>query len=109
MRQSLQMVRGDTFSFDLELSDVNVDDITSIYFTVKSRLADEVPVFEKNLSNGITYIDNNTFRVRVEPDDTIELEPGIYVYDIEVSVGKDVYTVLRGTMLIVSDVSTKWR
>lgn len=109
MRQSLQMVRGDTFSFDLELSDVNIEDITTISFTVKGRLADNEPIIEKTIMDGITYIDNNTYRVRVEPEDTALIEPGTYVYDIEVIIGKDVYTVLRGTMLILSDVSVRWK
>ena len=104
--QNLEMIRGDTMSFDLELTDLNGATVSSIYFTVKKKATDTTNVFQKSLSSGITSTGDDTYRVRVAPADTIGVAAGKYVYDLQIELGSDVYTVLMGSLQIIQDVTT---
>ncbi len=42
VEQNLTMVRGDTLSFDLVLSDLDGSTVTSIFFTAKKKATDEI-------------------------------------------------------------------
>ena len=103
--QNLSMVRGDTFAFDVVLSDLEESTVTSIFFTVKKKATDGTVIFQKSLQNGITPTEENTYRVRVAPGDTSGVEAGKYAYDLQLGVGNDVYTVLMGSLQIVQDVT----
>ena len=103
--QNLSMVRGDTFTFDVVLSDLEESTVTSIFFTVKKKATDGTVIFQKSLQNGITPTEENTYRVRVAPGDTSGVEAGKYAYDLQLGVGNDVYTVLMGSLQIVQDVT----
>ena len=104
--QNLSMVRGDTFSFDVVLSELDGASITSIYFTVKRKATDETTVFQKTLADGITLVEGTTYRVRVAPEDTNGIAAGKYAYDLQIGVGTDVYTVIMGALQITQDVTT---
>ena len=102
---NLSMVRGDTFSFDVVLSELDSSSIRSIYFTVKKKATDEAVVFQKSLGNGVTLVEEGTYRVRVAPEDTDGVAAGRYSYDLQIGVENDVYTVLMGALKIVQDVT----
>ena len=104
--QNLNMIRGDSFSFDVALSDLDGDTVSSIYFTAKKKATDETPVFQKSLENGITLTEGTTYRVRVAPEDTGGVASGKYVYDLQIGVGSDIYTVLMGVLQIDQDVTS---
>ena len=101
----LSMIRGDTLSFDIVLTDYDVSTIQSIYLTVKAKPTDTTAVFQKSLGHGITIVDTNTYRVRVAPSDTHGVEAGEYYYDLQLGFGDDIYTVLLGKMQIIQDVT----
>ena len=105
--QNLSMVRGDTLSFDVRLSDLDGATISSLYFTVKKKASDEVFIFQKSMANGITKVDDTTYRVRVAPEDTSGVTAGKYAYDLQIGVGTDIYTLLRGSLTIVQDVTAE--
>ena len=71
--QNLSMARGDTLSFDIRLSDLDGATINSLYFTVKKKASDEMIIFQESMGNGITKVDDTTYRVRVAPEDTHEI------------------------------------
>ena len=100
------MIRGDTFSFDLRLSEVDGSSIRSIFFTVKRKATDADAVFQKSLENGVSLLEGTTYRVRVAPEDTQGVAAGKYVYDLQIGIEDDVYTVLMGAFQITQDVTT---
>ncbi len=105
---NLCMVRGDTLAFLFELihSDgENAYTLDSAYFSVKENIDDEEYVFQKSLNSGITLIKENTYRVKVEPNDTYNLEPGIYNYDLQIALGEEVQTILKGKLKIEPDIT----
>ena len=105
--QNLSMVRGDTLSFDIRLSDLDGATISSLYFTVKKKASDEVFIFQKSLANGINLVEGTTYRVRVAPEDTSGVTAGKYAYDLQIGVGADIYTPLMGSLTIVQDVTAE--
>lgn len=89
MEYYIKMPRGDLFMypFAMEMEDgtVYTGQLDSIYFTVKKSFFDGEVVFQKRLSNG-TIEDNGdgTYLIRIEPEDTQNLNFGIYDFDIQV-------------------------
>lgn len=105
--ENLTMVKGDTKSFGFELSDGQEASITldTAYFSCKKNYEDADYVFQKSLNNGITAAENNQFIVRVAPEDTQLLDPGQYYYDLQIGVNSDIYTIIRGILEIVPEVT----
>lgn len=107
---NLEMIRGDTFSIDLILHDIDPESIESLYFTVKRRATDtdSAAVLQKSLANGgITRIEGNDlrYRVRVAPADTAGVSARTYAYDVQVGIGTDIFTFVRGNLTIEQDVT----
>lgn len=98
----ITMVRGDTLSFGIEVTGAVLD---SAYFTVKESYTDETNVFQKTLGNGITLVEERKYAVRIAPADTEDIEVRKYVYDLQIGVGDDIYTVLRGVLDVLADVT----
>ena len=87
----VSMPRGDIYYIDFyvtapsEFDDISYDEI---YFTVKKKYSDKTFLFQKKLTTGgITKIDIDTYRIKIEPEDTNNLiinKPGeSYDFDIE--------------------------
>ena len=107
---NLEMIRGDTLSFDLILHDIDPASIESLYFTVKRRAtdADSAAVLQKSIANGgITRIegDDLRYRVRVAPADTAGVAARTYAYDVQVGIGGDIFTFVRGNLTVEQDVT----
>lgn len=96
----IRITRGDTFSFNVVL--VNAQTLTEAYFTV-TKSANVEPLFQKRIGRGITKIGSGEYCVRVAPADTAEAEVGKYFYDLEITVGEDRFTVLKGVFEIEQD------
>ena len=77
--KNITMVRGDTLSFNVEVTDANgeIIEIDSAYFTCKKLATDDVNVFKKALGAGITQ-DEVGLIVRVAPEDTRNVSAGQY-------------------------------
>ena len=104
--KNITMVRGDTLSFNVEVTDANGDliEVDSAYFTCKKLATDDVNVFKKALGSGISMLDN-CYVVRVAPEDTRNVSAGQYFYDMQIGVGEDIFTILKGVLEIEQDVS----
>jgi len=105
---NIDTIRGDTLNIQLEFESDIVLDLESedfdITFSLK-QFATAVPyVFQKD-KTAVTEIDDNIFMLRIAPEDTVNLVPGYYYYDIEVKLGEDVYTVAIGRMYIEVDIT----
>jgi len=98
--KDITMTSGDTLAFGIEIVDqdgapMSVDGITFI------AKIDYGPVFAeifcKTLGDGITEESTGVYAVRVEPSDTNN-KAGRFPYALRVSVGDDVFTVMKGLL-----------
>lgn len=105
IKRNIRHVKGDTLSFDVKVSDLDAASVSSIYFSAKVNPTDSTYAFQKSLSNGITLVDTNMYKVRVAPADTASLPVGKYYFDLQIGLGDDIYTVLMGIMDLVQDVT----
>lgn len=105
----IRMVRGDTLSFGLQIYDETGtpfgQDLERAHFTCKSNRSDARYLFQKSLSDGISKAGQGSYVVRVAPSDTASAKPGKYFYDFEIGCNGDVFTVMRGVLEIMQDVT----
>ena len=114
INENITLVRGDTLAFGLELyladeeneeSQTLLDqDLDSCYFSVSKDYDNTLNVFQKSLGDGIEKVSQGKYRVRIAPEDTAELEVGVYYYDCEIGINDDTFTILRGSFNIVWDI-----
>jgi hypothetical protein len=97
------MVKGDTESFGFEVE--GVDSLDAAFFSCKQNSQDTEYLFQKGLGYGITQDENNYFTVRIAPADTQNLEPGQYWYDLEIQKNGDVFTIFRGVLNILPQIT----
>ena len=108
MDHDLSMIRGDTFAFLISLPDIDPVTVTSLIFTVKRKAtdSDDEAVIQKRLGDGIEPTDEErTWSVRVAPEDTDGVVAKKCVYDIQVGILNDVYTLMGGYFRIMQDVT----
>ena len=105
----IRMTRGDTLSFGLQVMDEEgepfAQDLERAYFTCKSNRSDSRFLFKKSLSDGVSKVGPGAYTVRVAPSDTASAKPGKYFYDFEIGCNGDVFTVMRGVLEIIQDVT----
>ncbi len=103
---NITMTKGDTLSFNIFVTDSNGNAVTvdSADFTCKKLATDEVNVFRKSLNAGISQ-DEECLTVRVAPQDTQNVDAGLYFYDCQIGVEDDVFTILKGILTIEQDVT----
>lgn len=102
--KNFKMVVGDTESFGFEIT--GVSGIDAAFFSCKRESQDTSYLFQKSLGDGIEQRENNRFVVRIAPEDTQLLNPGQYYYDLEVGANGDVFTILRGILTLVPEITT---
>lgn len=101
---NLSMVRGDTLAFGVEIEDLD-QDLETCYFSCKTDPSDTEYVFQKSLEDGISKVETGKYRIRVAPEDTYSLEPAKYYYDLQIGINSDIYTILKGKLDIVVDIT----
>ena len=101
--QDLEMVRGDTLQFAIEIEG-DIGTITDIRMTARHAQTDEV-LFERSLSDGVRAESATRWNVRVPPALTAAAPTGAYNYDVQFTAGTNVYTPLYGTLRILPDVT----
>ena len=99
---NLYMVRGDSMSFGFEY-DGTTQNLNTAFFTCRNSESSEQVVFQKALGNGISKLDTGKYVIRVAPSDTRNIQAGVYYYDFQVSMGSDVFTLLKGALVIEQD------
>ncbi len=101
---NLEMTRGDTKAFAIEISGLE-QDLETAYLSCKLNQDDENYVFQKSIGNGITKIETGKYRAKIAPADTKNLEIGTYYYDLEIGLDGDIYTIAKGKLQITYDVT----
>lgn len=108
MNDNLKMVRGDTFSFTIEIDGLTTD-LTDAYFSCKKNKDDENYVFQKSLGAGIEKTNetdtSKSYKVTVASSDTEEIDEGNYYYDLQIEADGEVFTPLLGVLNIVADIT----
>lgn len=110
MKTNLELIRGDTLSFAFEVEfDEAPQKLEKADFTCKTNLDDDDVVFHKELEKGINFSRQDGTKlyyiVRIAPEDTKNLERGMYYYDLQIELNGDVFTILNGAFKIESDVT----
>jgi hypothetical protein len=105
IKKDIELTRGDTLAFDVTISEIEDVTIESMYFSVKRKPSDDTYIFQKSIGNGITFIEELKYRVRIAPEDTCDLVAGKYAYDLQIGLGGDIYTPLMGTLKLNWDVT----
>lgn len=103
--ENITMVRGDTLSFGLEIDGLNGVDLDSAFMTCKEVPTANTFIFQKTLGDGITKVSSGKYVVRVAPEDTADALAGMYWYDCRIGVGEDVFTIMRGVLELLQNVS----
>lgn len=105
MQNIFSMVRGDTQSFELEITENNESvTVDSIYFTVKNDTHTDEILFQKKLNDGIT-LTNDVYNITIDPSDTDSLDYGRYAYDIEIIKNSIKKTIAVGVLDIKEEVT----
>ena len=100
----IKSVRGDTMAFAIEIEDLD-QDLDSAYFSCKQNYTDEDYVFQKSIGDGIEKVETGKYRIRVAPEDTATVDPGRYYFDLEIGANGDIYTLMRGILELLPDVT----
>lgn len=112
IRRDISMIRGDTMSFAFQVKGLEGQRPTDIKFTCKETIEDVDPLFICILGESISEIsydpdkDLLTYRVRVRPYQTAELELGRFFYDLELKVNGDIITLMTGRLSLESEITT---
>lgn len=109
MRQNLEMIKGDTLAFGIEIEfDESPQQVSNAYFSCKNIPDGEI-LFQKSLNDGIEHVkqigNKLYYRVRIAPQDTKKLEIGRYHYDVEIRINSDVFTILNGILKIEKEIT----
>lgn len=105
MQNIFSIVRGDTQSFELEITENNESiTVDSIYFTVKNDTHTNEVLFQKKLNDGIT-LTNDVYNITIDPSDTDSLDYGRYAYDIEIIKNSIKKTIVVGVLDIKEEVT----
>lgn len=104
--KDIKLTRGDSFGFNFEVADSNDEEVTldAVHFSCKEKPTDTTYIFQKTIGNGITKLSEGYY-VKIDPADTENLEYKAYYYDLEVTIGDDVFTFLKGKLDIKWDVT----
>lgn len=106
--KDIEMIRGDTLSIAFSIEADTVIDLNSenvaFTFSLKQSATDSAYVFQKD-KTAVTQLAENSFVLRIAPEDTVDLFPGYYYYDIQLNIGDDVFTIALGQLQLVRDIT----
>ena len=100
--QSIEMVRGDLMSFNFELEGLGDAEPTFTFSCCKKY--GEAPLFFGDVTLIQSVNDVNTYAVAVAPEDTYDLDTGIYYYDLSFNDDGNIYTLMRGSLTLLPNV-----
>ena len=108
----LEYMRGDTFRARVTISNVSREDVTGLTFSVKKAKADKEYIVQETFETGgfTPASEEGTeadYVMRVAPEHTENLDSGDYVYDLELRLGDDVYTLMNGKLTLMEDVTRR--
>lgn len=104
-KRNLSMVKGDTFSFKVNVYGSTSTNFTNILFSCSQNYAGDY-IFQKEiLPSEDAASEKATYIITVSPEDTKSVIPGDYYYDLQINVNTDVFTLLYGKISILPEVT----
>jgi hypothetical protein len=98
MLKVFQVKRAATFSFIIKLKNLD-QDVASMTFGLKEDYG--LPMLlEKNIGDGITKIATGKYKVDFSYTDILDLEAGMYIYDLRYTVGDTPSIPLSGYIIV---------
>ncbi len=92
----IEHTAGDTFNFDFKVKD-SVAPLAKAYFSVRSRPKADDYILQVSLENGITEVEESTYRVNVAKELTKDLPWNAeYYYDLALFFGSSKVTPIKG-------------
>lgn len=105
---NIDMIRGDTLTVQFEIESNTIldlaDDNYKITFSLKQSATATEYVFQKD-KTAVTQISQNNFKIRIAPEDTVNLVPGFYFYDLQLEIYDDVFTIAIGKLYLKADIT----
>ena len=105
---NMSMIQGDTLSFGLKIFTDQLPD--SVFFSCSLNNNGDY-IFQKELDDGITFREQTDkyvlYVVHVPPKDTKNIDPIDYLYDLQISINEDIYTILYGTLTIIPEITVE--
>ena len=81
-------------------------DFTEVYFTVKKKFSDRYYLFQKTLTGGtIEKIELGDYQIKIEPQDTNNLQFGEYKFDIQIQYENAIKETFVGDFVIKPEVT----
>jgi hypothetical protein len=108
--QSIEMVKGDSLIFNFQLQGLEGARPSSVTFAAAHHY-DEDPYFTCTLEDGISLEDYDaetdtlTYAVAVAPGKTKYMDVGRHYYDLQIIIGDDVLTLMRGDFNLLFELS----
>lgn len=102
MLKVFQVKLGATFSFIVTFKNLN-QDVVTMTFGLKEDY-DKTMLIEKTLGDGITKIDTGKYMVDFSYTDILNLEAGMYVYDLRYTIGDTPEIPLSGYVIVQDSV-----
>ncbi len=103
IKKNLEFIRGETRTISLEMDPVTLTEAETLRFTIKPEydndLMDKAAVLAKQIQ-GPAELTDGIWTMFIHPEDTIEIEPGKYVYDLVMTSGTDRVVLLEGKITI---------
>lgn len=106
----ISMTRGDTHTFNLSIEDetaedglyrLAADDCVYVGIMIPHQKFEEAIVRKKYVQKDQDLAGN--ILVTIEPDDTLDLDPGTYYYAAKLQRGTQVTTVINKTKFVIFD------
>lgn len=103
MVQHIEIVRGTTLPMELEVTDENggayiLGSGEKIIFGVKKKATDAEAIFIKEAAAGGTA---GQYTITIDPEDTQDLAPGRYCYDVGVGTGSGYRNIIKPSGFII--------
>ena len=104
--KNIRMIKGDTVSFGVDVrdGDGNLVNVSSMTLTVKKIDSGNKYIFQKTIGHGVTKRTDG-YVIRIAPEDTQNEKPGKYLYDIQIGVNDDIFTINHGLFEIENDIT----
>jgi hypothetical protein len=98
MLKVFQVKRGATFSFIVTFKNLD-QSVATMTFGLKEDY-EKGMLLEKTLGDGITQIDTNKYKVDFSYTDILDLQAGMYVYDLRYTIGDTPAIPLSGYVIV---------
>jgi len=104
---NLDIISGTSYAFDCYFEGVS-DSFIDAFLTVRLDYNTNI-VLQKRLNDGITLVEQtdkiSVYSVRLAPEDTVNLQSGVYVFDLIFVTEYDKIPILYGTLEIKTGVT----